>query len=180
MPQGKTVLELLRHSPRSLPRPHLRSNISTPPYYPHQRTLHLHHPSPPTPSLTTPPPHRTFSTTSPLLKKGGKEKRNTDTAPSSPAADADNSNNPFDTSALETSIQKAVDKLKEDLSKLRAGGRFNPEVLEGLRVQVVKGSKESVRLGELAQVLPRGGRSVVLVVAEREVRGWLFSYMLII
>lgn len=47
-------------------------------------------------------------------------------------------------------------------------------------MQVVKGSKESVRLGELAQVLPRGGRSVVLVVAEREVRGWLFSYMLII
>lgn len=37
-------------------------------------------------------------------------------------------------------------------------------------MQLVKGSKESVRLGELAQVLPRGGRSVVVVVAEREVR----------
>lgn len=35
---------------------------------------------------------------------------------------------------------------------------------------MVKGSKESVKLGELAQVLLREGRGVVLVVAEREVR----------
>lgn len=185
-PQGKTVLELpWRLSFPPLLRSRFRPRYAKPTKQSYPRALHLlHYPSAPAASTLTPPPphHRPFTTTCPLLKKGGKEKRNTDTSPNSTnpstgaAAAADNID-PFDTSGLETSIQKAIAKLKDDLSKLRVGGQFNPEVLEGLRVQVGgkggKGSGESgvsVRLGEVAQVLPRRGRSVVVVVAEKEVR----------
>lgn len=58
------------------------------------------------------------------------------------------------------------------MSKLRAGGRFNPETIEGLRVNIPTGgggSKETVRLGSLAQVIPKGGRAVTVLVGEEEV-----------
>lgn len=172
MPQGKTILKLLWQPRDSIPRPCLRYRIATPPNRPCPSHLQFHSPSHPPRTLTS-TPHRTLSTSSPLLKKGNKEKRNAEPAPtsssSSGAADTPDAN-PFDTTALEASIQKAVDRLKDELSKLRAGGRFNPEVLETLRVHLVKGAAESVKLGEVAQILPRGGRSVVLIVFEKEVR----------
>ncbi len=62
-----------------------------------------------------------------------------------------------------------MDKLKNDLSKLKTGGRFNPEVLENLRVHLVKDSKKSERLGDLAQVLPKGGRMLTILVGEKDV-----------
>ncbi len=52
---------------------------------------------------------------------------------------------------------------------MRTGGRFNPELLENVRVHLVKDSKGSERLGDLAQVLPKGGRSVMVLVGEKEV-----------
>lgn len=61
-----------------------------------------------------------------------------------------------------------LERLKNDLSKLRTGGRFNPEVIENLRVHLVKDSKASERLGDLAQVLPKGGRSLMILVGEKE------------
>jgi ribosome recycling factor len=67
---------------------------------------------------------------------------------------------------LETDISDAIDKLKTDLSQLRQGGRFNPQVLEGLRVQLKQGGP--VKLGDLAQVVPKG-RVVQVVVGEQEV-----------
>jgi ribosome recycling factor len=70
---------------------------------------------------------------------------------------------------LQQGIDKSLEKLKNDLSKLRTGGRFNPEVLEALRVKLSKDGKESFRLGDLAQVLPKGGRSVQLLVGEQDV-----------
>ena len=79
---------------------------------------------------------------------------------------------PYDFSTLESSIEKVLEKLKNDLSKLRTGGRFNPEVLENLRVHLVKDSKASEKLGDLAQVLPKGGRSLMILVGEKDV-----SYM---
>ncbi|KAI9880145.1 MAG: hypothetical protein M1830_005174 [Pleopsidium flavum] len=108
---------------------------------------------------------RTFTATPLFLKKGGKEnnKRNVEVAAAA-TADVD----PFDFTQLEAGIQKAIDKLKDELSKLRAGGRFNPEILEALRVQLVKGSKETVRLGELAQIVPKGGRAVIVMVGEKD------------
>lgn len=53
--------------------------------------------------------------------------------------------------------------------KLRAGGRFNPETLENVRVFLAKEGKATERLGDLAQVLPKGGRSVMLLVGEKDV-----------
>lgn len=76
---------------------------------------------------------------------------------------------PTDFSTLTDGITKVLDKLKNDLSKLRTGGRFNPEVLENLRVHLVKDSKNSERLGDLAQVLPKGGRSLMILVGEKDV-----------
>ncbi|KAK5130668.1 hypothetical protein LTR16_001373 [Cryomyces antarcticus] len=80
----------------------------------------------------------------------------------SPAAD-----DPFDFSVLESDIAKVHERLQHELKKLRLGGRFNPEVLEALRVHLVKGGKESVRLGDVAQVIPKG-RVVQLVVGEKD------------
>jgi hypothetical protein len=58
--------------------------------------------------------------------------------------------------------------LKDDLSKLRAGGRFNPELLENLRVQPDKNSQSKVRLSDVAQVVPKG-RTVQVLVGEKDV-----------
>jgi ribosome recycling factor len=59
--------------------------------------------------------------------------------------------------------------LKDDLSKLRAGGRFNTATLEGLKVQLSTDIQDSVKLGDLAQVVPKGGRMVTILVAEEDV-----------
>ncbi|KAI9719998.1 MAG: hypothetical protein M1812_003123 [Candelaria pacifica] len=75
---------------------------------------------------------------------------------------------PFDLSELQAGIQKAIEKLKNELSKLRSGGRFNPELLENLAVSLDKKSKHTTRLKELAQVVPRGGRTVVIYVGEKD------------
>ena len=113
--------------------------------------------------------NRTFSTTPSLLKKKGRAEREAEESlPSSktPAIDSD----PFDFTTLTTGLTKNLEKLKSDLAKLRTGGRFNPEVLENLRVALAKdggGAKE--RLGDLAQVLPKGGRSLSVLVGEKDV-----------
>lgn len=70
---------------------------------------------------------------------------------------------------LEADIATALERLKNDLSKLRAGGRFNPEVLENLRVQPDKKSTQTVKLNDLAQVIPKG-RTVQILVGELDVR----------
>jgi hypothetical protein len=80
------------------------------------------------------------------------------------------SDDPLDLSQLEDGIAAAVSRLKDDLSKLRVGGRLNPETIEGLRVQLGKDTKDIAKLGELAQVVPKGGRMVTLLVAEESVR----------
>jgi ribosome recycling factor len=75
----------------------------------------------------------------------------------------------FDFSTLESGILKALEKLTRDLSQLRSGGRFNPDVVENLKVQLGKaGSKETVRLKDLAQVVPKG-RLLNVIVGEKEV-----------
>jgi ribosome recycling factor len=56
------------------------------------------------------------------------------------------------------------------LAQLRAGGRFNPEKIEELRVQFndSEGKKKTARLGELAQVAAKG-RNISVVVHEPDV-----------
>lgn len=105
------------------------------------------------------PQFKCFTSSSCFLKSAKKK------AELKGVADAD----PFDFSELEGGIEKAHSKLKDDLSKLKPGGRFNPENVENLRVQVIKNSKATERLGTLAQVIPRG-RTLNLIVGEKDVR----------
>ena len=125
-------------------------------------------------SLARPiPTHtRAFTTTLPCSrnnKKAQKEepKRSVEVASTRSEAAA---NDPFDFTNLDAGIAHAIEKLKDELSKLKPGGRFNPDLLEGLRVQLEKGSKDTVKLGDLAQVVPRSGRSIAVLIGEAEVR----------
>jgi ribosome recycling factor len=107
---------------------------------------------------------RAFSQTTFLFKKSVKAGKKETVAEESKEGE-----DPYDFSTLEAGIEKALEKLNNDLSKLRTGGRFNPELLEAVRVHLSKDSKASIRLGELAQVLPKGGRNVVILVGEAAV-----------
>ncbi|KAG0651496.1 Ribosome-recycling [Hyphodiscus hymeniophilus] len=107
---------------------------------------------------------RAFSQTPLLLKKKGRVEREKEEEASEKSSAA--VEDPFDFSTLEAGIEKSLEKLRNDLSKLRTGGRFNPEVLENLRVQLSKDSKATERLGDLAQVLPKGGRTLMVLVGE--------------
>lgn len=112
-------------------------------------------------NLTT----RSFSNSASLCKKK-------DTSRKLAGANTESSilsEDPYDLSSLENGIVAAVARLKDELSKLRMGGRFNTESLEDLRVSLSKGSKETIRLGELAQVVPKGGRMITILASEEEV-----------
>lgn len=110
-----------------------------------------------------------------MNKKGGKKVKSEDVEPSSSKSKSKSSapaeaegEDPYDFSSLESGIEKTHEKLKNDLTKLRTGGRFNPEVLENLKVQLKKDSKENIKLGDLAQVIPKG-RTVMVLVGEKDV-----------
>ena len=79
---------------------------------------------------------------------------------------------PLDQSTLETSIRYALEQLQSKLQHLRAGGgRFDPALLEALPVTVdKKSSRGTTRLGDVAQVIPKRGRSLSVIVAQEEVR----------
>lgn len=97
-----------------------------------------------------------------LHKKAGKANKahaKTDSSPpvSSPGQPTA-TDQAYDVSGLESQILKAMEKLTHDLSQLRGGGKLNPEVVESLKVQLGTAGqgKETVRLGDIAQVVPRG------------------------
>ncbi|TVY85812.1 Ribosome-recycling factor, partial [Lachnellula willkommii] len=117
------------------------------------------------PFLPAPPNStRAFSQSPLLLKKKSKADRELEEAASTNQVVED----PLDFSELDAGIEKALKKLENDLSKLRTGGRFNPEVLDNLRVSLGKGDKKTERLGDLANVLPNGGRMLMVLVGEKE------------
>ena len=122
-----------------------------------------------TPRTISAAPTQPFSITSGRFRNGSEEKHahKQRKAPNVPTEAAEG--DPFDFSHLQSKIQQALAQLKDDLSKLKSGGRFNPDLLEGLRVHLVKASKEALKLGDLAQVVPRGGRTIAVLVGETEV-----------
>ncbi|KAJ5753851.1 uncharacterized protein N7511_008004 [Penicillium nucicola] len=111
---------------------------------------------------------RNFANSAALYKKKDKVKQNSAPEPKETPSPASSAQDPFDLSQLHSGISTTVARLKDDLSKLRAGGRFNTAILENLKVQLSKESKESVKLGDLAQVVPKGGRMVTLLAAEED------------
>ncbi|GIC92582.1 ribosome-recycling factor [Aspergillus udagawae] len=118
----------------------------------------------PTPSKRFNLSTRSFSNSASLCKKKEKPQKLTGANIESSILSED----PYDLSSLENGIVAAVARLKDELSKLRMGGRFNTEALEDLRVSLSKGGKETIRLGELAQVVPKGGRMVTILASEAE------------
>lgn len=117
------------------------------------------------------PISRPFSTSRTCLKKGAKAARESSppwSSTSGSTSKTDDAGDPLDFSALEADISKSLERLRTDLSKLRAGGRFNPETLEALRVQPSKASNETVRLADVAQIIPKG-RTIQVLVGDQEV-----------
>jgi ribosome recycling factor len=115
----------------------------------------------PTPQCSS-PTVRSFSASTQLQKKAGKANKahaRSDSAPpvnsAGPLTPTDEA---YDVSGLEAQILKALEKLTHDLSQLRSGGKMNPDIVESLKVQLGTAGhgKESVRLGDIAQVVPRG------------------------
>ena len=122
-------------------------------------------PFPPNQPPPHPPhPHRTLTTTPPISKKGGKqESKRTVPLNASKTKGLD----PFDFSDLEAAISRAHERLKTDISRIKAGGK-DPEVIENVRVRLTKGGKEVVKVGDVASVVVRG-RNVAVLVGEKDV-----------
>lgn len=112
---------------------------------------------------------RSFSVSSSVFKKAGKRARDTAASDSSPPGPTVARNTAtddlYDHTPLEVEILKAIERLTHKLSELRAGGRFNPALLENLKVTVSKESKATARLSDIAQVIPRG-RTITVIVGE--------------
>ncbi|KAJ4336037.1 ribosome-recycling factor [Ascochyta clinopodiicola] len=112
--------------------------------------------------LCAPRTLRSFSKFPPLWKKAGKANKSHAKTDSSPpvgqAGEPTPTDEIYDMAELEASILKAIEKLTHDLSQLRSGGRLNPDIVESLKVQLGTAGqgKETVRLGDIAQVVPRG------------------------
>ncbi|KAB8257561.1 ribosome recycling factor-domain-containing protein [Aspergillus pseudonomiae] len=120
-------------------------------------------------SLEVPNGGMAFSTCPLLFKKKDKTKSSSTSSPDArPLKAAVVSDDPYDLAQLHHGIAAAVCRLKDELSKLRLGGRLNTDAIENLRVQLSKGSKETLKLGDLAQVVPKGGRMVIVLVSEED------------
>ncbi|KAI9750348.1 MAG: hypothetical protein M4579_006504 [Chaenotheca gracillima] len=134
------------------------------------------------PRTSSPASFRALTTSSPLYKKSKSKHVEEEESVAAPEAQLD----PHDLSTLETVISSTLSKLDHELSKLRPGGRVSIEDLEALKVQLVipkekvraletegkaKGHpkmKETTRLADLAQVVPKGGRGMIIMVGEKE------------
>jgi ribosome recycling factor len=111
---------------------------------------------------------RTFSTTPTPLKKKDKGKKASDDTPvpdNKAQRNRDAEIDPYDYSTLQAGIDKAIERLKDALSKTRNAGRVSSENIEDLRVELSKGGKK-VRLGDIAAVVPKGGRTMQVFCGE--------------
>ncbi|KAI1810276.1 ribosome recycling factor [Poronia punctata] len=79
-----------------------------------------------------------------------------------------NPEEPLDFADVESRLRKHADHFQASFKKLNMGGRFDPDVIGGLRVTVDKDEGLTYPLRELAQVVPRGGRAVSLLVHDAE------------
>ncbi|KAF2130502.1 ribosome recycling factor [Dothidotthia symphoricarpi CBS 119687] len=113
---------------------------------------------------------RSFSISPQFQKKSNKTNKYADSPPStSKAGQISPTEEAYDVSGLEIAILRAIEKLTHELGQLRGGSRMNPEIIEELKVQLGTGKegKETVRLGDIAQVVPRG-RMLNIVCGEED------------
>ena len=90
---------------------------------------------------------------------------------------------PYDYTTLRSAIDIAIDRFKDALHKTRNGGRVSLDQIEALPVEFKVGPgttqggsppaggapKERLRLGDVATVVARGGRSVQVIAQEEGV-----------
>ncbi|KAI9668983.1 MAG: hypothetical protein M1829_005211 [Trizodia sp. TS-e1964] len=118
------------------------------------------------PPLSLPHLSRQASSKSSKHSKSSKSSLSHPPATSSPAP-PNESDDPFDFSPLQAGIKKAIARLKAELVNLRATSGFNLAALEGLKVELDK-QGTTAPLTDLAQVMRKGGRSVVVLVGEKD------------
>ncbi|KAI1105712.1 ribosome recycling factor [Jackrogersella minutella] len=75
---------------------------------------------------------------------------------------------PLDFGDVESRVRRHEERFRELLKTLKSGGRFNPDVVGALRVQPDRKSLRTFALREVAQVVPRGGRTISILVNEEE------------
>ncbi|KAI4130063.1 MAG: hypothetical protein LQ338_001914 [Usnochroma carphineum] len=135
--------------------------------------------SPCTPSASVPIPRtaRPFTTTLHTLKKHGGKQHSKHTVSLNSQKKSSDDADPTDFSTLEAEIDTVVTKLREEIRRIKPGG-VDVEAVENLRVTLkhsganekgaaAKGRKDFVKVGDLAQVVPRG-RVLIILVGEKE------------
>ncbi|KAI2638462.1 ribosome recycling factor domain-containing protein [Xylaria nigripes] len=122
---------------------------------------------------------RAFHSTPParkVKKKPEQQQQQQQTTTTTAATDADDGakhpkptpEEPLNFADVESRLQKHAEHFRFALKKTNASGRFDPDVVGSLRVQVDKKASTTYPLRELAQVVPRGGRTVSLLVHDAE------------
>ncbi|KAL1862792.1 hypothetical protein VTK73DRAFT_6609 [Phialemonium thermophilum] len=140
-------------------------------------------------AVSPPPPptaHRFLHATTCLAKSDTKDRRkakgdvtnskakSSGTAAAEPSSSSSeggrpkpNPEDPFDFTDLEFAWNRAAERYEEQLKQLRAGGRFNAEAIGAVRVRPDKSNPgQTFPLHELAAVVPRGGRTIAVLVHE--------------
>jgi ribosome recycling factor len=75
---------------------------------------------------------------------------------------------PLDFADVESRLRKHAEHFRAAFKKLHTSGRFDPDVIGALRVTVDKKEGLAYPLRELAQVVPRGGCAVSLLVHDAD------------
>ncbi|KAI2602251.1 ribosome recycling factor [Hypoxylon sp. NC1633] len=75
---------------------------------------------------------------------------------------------PLDFADVTSRLRHYDERFREALRRLRTGGRFNPDVVGGVRVTPDRKNapETTYPLREIAQIVPRGGRIISLIVHE--------------
>ncbi|KAI0882166.1 uncharacterized protein GGS22DRAFT_191337 [Annulohypoxylon maeteangense] len=79
-----------------------------------------------------------------------------------------NPEEPLDFADVESRVKSQKEHFEGVLKKLRSGGRFNPDIVGTLRIQPDRKDDTTYPLKEVAQVIPRGGRTISILAHEEE------------
>ncbi|KAI1091640.1 ribosome recycling factor [Rostrohypoxylon terebratum] len=79
---------------------------------------------------------------------------------------APNPEEPLDFADVQSRIAWQSEHFESILKKLRAGGRFNPDMIGTLRIQPDRKDSTTYPLKEVASIIPRGGRTISLLAHE--------------
>ncbi|KAI1209119.1 ribosome recycling factor [Annulohypoxylon truncatum] len=140
-------------------------------FFPPQQCLNQFAAPSPSPAFLSP---RAFHTTAQRCKKVRDNGKDSNGSSSAGAGAADtpgrhpsaNPEEPLDFADVESRIKGTNEHFEGVLKKLRSGGRFNPDVVGALRVQPDRKDSTTYPLKEVAQIVPRGGRTISILAHE--------------